>query len=94
MLFVLCSICTGAQERFEVFVSPSPVEPHYRIPAMASLADGTVICVADYRYSLRDVGIVKDGRIDLCSSAKLPRRLRRRDDCCMWPLLVRWNVVT
>ena len=67
MLFVLCSICTGAQERFEVFVSPSPVEPHYRIPAMASLADGTVICVADYRYSLRDVGIVKDGRIDLCT---------------------------
>ena len=62
---VLAAGMACAQGRFEVFPSKSPVEVHYRIPAIAALSDGTVVCVADYRHSREDIGIVKDGRIDL-----------------------------
>ena len=61
-----------AQHRSEVFVSKDPKGVHYRIPAMAALPDGGLICVADYRFSRQDIGIVKDGRVDL--------RLRKSHD--------------
>ena len=54
-----------AQQRTEVFVSKDPKGVHYRIPALAALPDGGLICVADYRFSRQDIGIVKDGRVDL-----------------------------
>lgn len=37
----------------------------YRIPAIATNKDGDIICVADYRHSGQDIGIVKNGRLDL-----------------------------
>ena len=55
----------SGQNRTEIFISPSDTGVHYRIPAVAALTDGSVISVADYRFSRNDVGIVKDGRIDL-----------------------------
>ena len=36
-----------AQQRTEVFVSKDPKGVHYRIPALAALPDGGLICVAD-----------------------------------------------
>lgn len=54
-----------AQIRFEVFPTKSETDIPYRIPAIAALSDGTVICVADYRHSRNDIGIKKDGRVDL-----------------------------
>ena len=53
------------QERTEIFISRSDTAVHYRIPAISSFKDGTVISVADYRFSRNDIGIVKDGRVDL-----------------------------
>lgn len=54
-----------AQKRFDVFPTKSEKDIPYRIPAIASLSDGTLICVADYRHSRSDIGIIKDGRLDL-----------------------------
>ena len=54
-----------AQERFEIFTTGSETDIPYRIPAVAALPDGTVICVADYRYSRRDIGMAENGRVDL-----------------------------
>ncbi len=66
-----------SQERFEVFPTKSENDIPYRIPAIAALSDGTVICVADYRHSRNDIGIKKDGRVDL--------RMRiSRDNGCSW----------
>ena len=70
MAMVAETLC--AQQRSEVFVSKDPHAVHYRIPALASLPDGGLICVADYRFSGQDIGIVKDGRVDL--------RVRRSHD--------------
>ncbi len=53
------------QKRTEIFISRSDTAVHYRIPAISSFKDGTVISVADYRFSRNDIGIVKDGRVDL-----------------------------
>lgn len=66
-----------AQERTEIFVSRSDTAVHYRIPAIAALQDGTVIAVADYRFSRNDIGIVKDGRVDLRVRAS-------SDNGCTW----------
>lgn len=55
----------SAQDRFDVFPTMSEKDIPYRIPAIAALPDGTVICVADFRHSRNDIGIKKDGRVDL-----------------------------
>ena len=54
-----------AQKRFDVFPTKSEKDIPYRIPAIASLPDGTLVCVADYRHSRKDIGLKKDGRLDL-----------------------------
>lgn len=64
-VFVLYAPMTVAQDSFEVFQTKSESDIPYRIPAIAALPDGTVISVADYRYSRMDIGMVEDGRIDL-----------------------------
>ena len=53
------------QDRHEIFTTLSEKDVPYRIPAIAALQDGSLICVADYRWSGADIGLVKDGRIDL-----------------------------
>lgn len=65
---VFCIIAANelhGQTRTEVFISPADTGAHYRIPAMAALSNGSIVAVADYRFSRNDIGIVKDGRIDL-----------------------------
>lgn len=66
-----------AQERTEIFISKSDTAVHYRIPAIAALPDGGVVAVADYRFSRNDIGIVKDGRVDL-------RTRLSNDNGCTW----------
>ena len=61
-----------AQQRCDIFPTKNYDVVPYRIPAIAALKDGSVVCVADYRFSRQDIGIVKDGRIDL--------HLRRSED--------------
>ena len=61
-----------AQQRFDIFPTKNYDVVPYRIPAIAALKDGSVVCVADYRFSRQDIGVVKDGRIDL--------HLRRSED--------------
>ena len=65
LLLALSCLCTYAQNRCEVFTTLTENDIPYRIPALAALPDGTLVCVADYRYSRKDVGMQKDGRIDL-----------------------------
>ena len=54
-----------AAERFEVFPLLNPSDIPYRIPALATASDGTLIAVADYRHSGTDIGVTDKGRIDL-----------------------------
>ena len=54
-----------AAERFEVFQLLNPSDIPYRIPAIATTKDGTLIAVADYRHSGTDIGVTDKGRIDL-----------------------------
>ena len=54
-----------AAERFEVFQLLDPTDIPYRIPAIATANDGTLIAVADYRHSGTDIGVTNYGRIDL-----------------------------
>ena len=54
-----------AAERFEVFPLLNPSDIPYRIPALATASDGTLIAVADYRHSGTDIGVTNYGRIDL-----------------------------
>ena len=61
-----------AQQRFDIFPTKNYDVVPYPIPAIAALKDRSVVCVADYRFSRQDIGIVKDGRIDL--------HLRRSED--------------
>ena len=49
---------------FEVFQTLSSTIP-YRIPAIATAKNGNIIAVADYRHSRADIGMAKNGRIDL-----------------------------
>lgn len=75
LMVVLAALTVSAayaQERTEIFISKDPYSVHYRIPALAALPDGSLICVADYRFSGQDIGVVKDGRVDL--------RVRTSDD--------------
>jgi sialidase-1 len=65
MVTLLIAGTAAAQDRTEIFISKSDTAVHYRIPAIAALTDGTVVAVADYRFSRNDIGIVKDGRVDL-----------------------------
>ncbi|MCH5238901.1 MAG: exo-alpha-sialidase [Muribaculaceae bacterium] len=51
-------------DTFIVFDNKSSEVP-YRIPAIAENIDGDLIAVADYRYSKADIGMVKDGKLDL-----------------------------
>ena len=77
-VLLLCVVCTAnAQDRTEIFVSKSDTAVHYRIPAIAALPDGSVVAVADYRFSRNDIGIVKDGRVDL-------RVRTSNDNGCGW----------
>lgn len=67
-LFAMClGICPAshAQKQCEIFTTLSDKDVPYRIPAIAALPDGTLICIADYRWSGCDIGVVKGGRIDL-----------------------------
>lgn len=64
-ILTLSSLVSFAQDRAEIFISQSDTAVHYRIPAIAALKDGSVVAVADYRFSRNDIGIVKDGRVDL-----------------------------
>ncbi len=64
-LAIINATAAAGQERTEVFISRCDTAVHYRIPAITSLEDGTVVSVADYRFSRNDIGIVKDGRVDL-----------------------------
>ncbi|MCF0199216.1 MAG: exo-alpha-sialidase [Bacteroidaceae bacterium] len=50
------------EPQFEVFTTASTTAIPYRIPAIATAYDGTLVAVADYRYSRVDIGA---GRIDL-----------------------------
>lgn len=69
--YVITAICllfaslTYAQDRCDIFSTLSDKDIPYRIPAIAALPDGRLICVADYRWSREDIGLVKSGRIDL-----------------------------
>lgn len=51
-----------AEPQFEVFPTLTTGAIPYRIPAIATAYDGTIVAVADYRYSRVDIG---SGRIDL-----------------------------
>ncbi len=53
---------TPAEEQFDLFPTLTTAAIPYRIPAIATAYDGTVVAVADYRYSRADIG---SGRIDL-----------------------------
>ncbi len=76
--FAKLSIEQGtAPHRFEVFETPSTADIPYRIPAIAVMPDGTIICVADYRHSFKDIGVVENGRIDL-------RSRRSHDNGASW----------
>lgn len=50
---------------FEVFPTLTTADIPYRIPAIATAKNGNVIAVADYRHSRSDIGMAKNGRIDL-----------------------------
>lgn len=73
----LITTSIAAQERTEVFISRCDTGAHYRIPAVAAIGDGTVIAVADYRFSRNDIGIIKDGRVDIRSRVS-------KDNGCTW----------
>lgn len=49
---------------FEVFPCAGSEIP-YRIPAITTASNGDIIAVADYRHSRADIGMAKNGRIDL-----------------------------
>lgn len=68
MMISAAAMHAVADERSMVF-KYTGVEPDtvvYRIPAIASLPDGTLVAVADYRYCGYDIG---NGRIDLHKTA-------------------------
>ena len=50
---------------FDVFPTPTSSAIPYRIPAIATASNGNIIAVADYRHSRADIGMAKNGRIDL-----------------------------
>ncbi len=48
----------------DVFTT-TPATIPYRIPAIATASNGNIIAVADYRHSRADIGMAKNGRIDI-----------------------------
>ncbi len=50
---------------FVVFETRTAEAIPYRIPAIATAANGNIVAVADYRYSRADIGVVDSGQIDL-----------------------------
>lgn len=50
------------EPQVEIFPTRTSADIPYRIPAIATAYDGTVVAVADYRFSRADIG---SGRIDL-----------------------------
>ena len=48
----------------DVFTTTPSTVP-YRIPAIATAKNGNIIAVADYRHSGADIGMAKNGRIDI-----------------------------
>lgn len=68
LLTLLFCITVGVDlyaQRRDIFPTSNTNDVPYRIPALAATKDGVLISVADYRYSRQDIGVVKDGRIDL-----------------------------
>ncbi len=53
------------EPNFEVFPTLTTAAIPYRIPAIATASNGDIIAVADYRHSRADIGMAKNGRIDL-----------------------------
>lgn len=51
--------------REDIFAMYTDNDIPYRIPAIAVTPEGRIICVADYRHSRADIGVVENGRIDL-----------------------------
>ena len=43
----------------------TPATIPYRIPAITTASNGNIIAVADYRHSRADIGMAKNGRIDI-----------------------------
>lgn len=73
-----------AEPQFEVFPTKTTGAIPYRIPAIATAYDGTVVAVADYRFSRADIG---SGRIDL--------HIRRsRDHGKTWDEIIKPAVMT
>ena len=64
-LVAFSALTASAQQRCDIFSTPTTTDIPYRIPAIAALPNGRLICVADYRYSRQDIGVKKGGRIDL-----------------------------
>lgn len=60
LMALIGGIAAKAQTQ-EVFVTPSAEAIPYRIPAIATLKDGELVAVSDYRYCRSDIGA---GRID------------------------------
>ena len=54
----------NVNHRSTVFDNSASTVP-YRIPAIAVNKNGDVIAVADYRYSKTDIGVTKNGKLDL-----------------------------
>ncbi|MBQ1280207.1 MAG: exo-alpha-sialidase, partial [Bacteroidales bacterium] len=52
-------------KREDIFAMYTNSDIPYRIPAIAVTPTGRIICVADYRHSGADIGVVNNGRIDL-----------------------------
>ena len=48
----------------DVFTTTPSTIP-YRIPAITTASNGNIIAVADYRHSRADIGMAKNGRIDI-----------------------------
>lgn len=62
LLGIAISGSTKAQYTSEMFVTPTTDAIPYRIPAIGTMKDGTVVGVADYRHCRSDIGF---GKIDL-----------------------------
>ena len=60
LFLLLCSSDVMAQ--YEIFVTETEEAIPYRIPAIATAKDGSLVAVSDYRYCRFDIGA---GRIDL-----------------------------
>lgn len=58
------SVTLDDSETFIVFDNANS-KVAYRIPAISQTQSGDIIAVTDYRYSKADIGVVKNGKLDL-----------------------------